>query len=90
MDEFKLGKQQERGQRARDLLESEIFKETLAYLESEYIGAWRRCREQDAPARERLWTSIRVLDHIRAHLGKLAIDGRLATKDLANVKYFKR
>ena len=90
MDEIKLGQQQNRGQRARDLLESEAFKETLAYLEAEYIGAWRRCREQDAPARERLWTSVRVLDHIRAHLAKLVIDGKLATKDLAGIKYFKR
>ena len=90
MDEIKLGQQQDRGQRAKDLLESEAFKETLAHLESEYINAWRRCKEDQPQARERLWTSVRVLDHIRAHLSKLAIDGRLATKDLANIKYFKR
>lgn len=90
MDEIKAGQQQERGTRAQELLKSEMFNETLAYLESEYIAAWRRCREQDAPARERLWTSVRVLDHIRAHLIKVAAEGRVATKDLANIKYFKR
>lgn len=90
MDEIKAGKQQEQGARAAELLESEMFVKTLAYLESEYIAAWRRCREQDTAARERLWTSVRVLDHIRAHLVKVAAEGRVATKDLANIKYFKR
>lgn len=90
IDEIKANQQQYRGQRAEELLKSEAFKETLNYLENEYINAWRRCREQDGAARERLWTSVRCLDHIRAHLIKVASEGRVATKDLANIKYLKR
>jgi hypothetical protein len=90
LDEVRLSLQQGKGVRAQELLNSESFKETLTYLENEYMSAWRKCREQDTAARERLWTAVRVLDHIRAHLAKVAVDGRIATKDLAGIKYLKR
>lgn len=90
MDEIKLGLAAQRGAQAQELLKSDSFNDTLKYLEREYIDAWRRCREQDSAARERLWTTIRILDHIKVHLATLVTNGKLATKDLANIKYLKR
>ncbi len=90
MDEIKLGLAAQRGAQAQELLKSDIFNETLKYLESEYVSAWRRCVEKDTASRERLWTAVRILDHIKVHLATLVNNGKLATKDLANIKYLKR
>ena len=90
VDEIKAGIAQEKGIRAAEILNSEVFKETFDYLEKEYITAWRRSAEANDKARERLWMAVRVLDHVKTQLVKVAADGRLATKDLANIQYLKR
>ena len=90
MDEIKLGQRQAKGAQASELLNSELLKETFEVLETEYLNAWRRSAEKNADARERLWTAVRVLDHVRAHLTKLIVNGKIASKDLADIKYLKR
>ena len=90
VDEIKAGIAQFKGSQAYELLQSEILKETFDHLEKEYITAWRRSAEANDKARERLWMAVRVLDHVKTHLAKLAADGRLATKDLAQIQYLKR
>ena len=90
MDEFELGRQQERGARAQELLKSDILKEAFVYLNDEYLRAWRNTRVRDTEAREKLWQAIHIVQLVQDHLSKWAVDGRIATKDLAQVKYLKR
>ena len=90
MDEYELGRQQERGARAQELLNSDILKEAFVYLNDEYLRAWRNTRVRDTEAREKLWQAIHIVQLVQDHLGKWAVDGRIATKDLAQIKYLKR
>ncbi len=90
MDEIKLGIVQGRGARAEELLRSDIFNETFAALEAEYIAAWRIVAVKDTQARERLWQAVNILGKVKDHLVTLAQNGRMATKDLAEIKYLKR
>ena len=90
MDEIKLGQLQGRGAAAAQLLESEMLKEVFAYLETEYLNAWRKTRVKDTDAREKLWQAIQIVGLVQEQLKKWVVDGRIASKDLANVKYLKR
>lgn len=90
MDEFKLGKQQDIGARAQELLSSEMLQNVFAHLSAEYLGAWRNTRVNDVAARERLFQAINILDLVKDHLKVLAERGKMATKDLAQIKYLKR
>ncbi len=90
MDEIELGGRQAKGTRAYELLQSDILRETFSYLETEYLNAWRNSSVKDERGRENLFFAVRVLDHVRAHLHKLVSDGKIASKDLASIKYLKR
>lgn len=90
MDEIELGKKQGRGAAAAALLESPLLAETFGYLEAEYLQAWRNTRVRDTEAREKLWQAIHIVGKVREQLVKYVVDGRIATKDLAQIKYLKR
>ena len=90
MDEIELGKRQEKAGKAYELLHSDLLRDTFGYLETEYLQAWRNSSVKDEKGRENLFLAVRVLDHVRAHLNKLINDGKIASKDLANIKYLKR
>lgn len=91
IDEIKAGKQQARGLAAQALLESETLKDVFAYLEAEYLDAWRnKTRVRDVEARENYWKAVHVLHKVQDHLKQLAIDGKIAARDLASIKYTKR
>jgi hypothetical protein len=90
IDEIKAGERQAKGAKAYELLHSELLQETFGYLENEYLQSWRNSSVKDEKGRENLFLAVRILDHVRAHLNKLIIDGKIASKDLANIKYLKR
>ena len=90
MDEIKLGQQQGRGAAAESLLQSDLLRQVFLSLEQEYMTAWRNTRVADTQAREKLWQAVHIVNLVQDHLKKYIADGRLATKDLANIKYLKR
>ena len=90
MDEIKLGQARDRGLRAEELLNSDALKQCFDYLAAEYLTAWRATRGADTQSRERLFQAINILDVVRGHLKTVAANGKLATKDLAAIKYPKR
>ncbi len=90
MDEIKAGIQQQKGTQAYELLNSQLLTETFAILEQDYIKTWRLTEAKNTQERERMWTAIRILDSVRHHLIKLVNDGKIASKDLAQIKYLKR
>ena len=90
MDEIKLGQQQGRGAAAESLLQSDLLREVFSYLETEYLNAWRNTRVADTQAREKLWQAVHIVNLVQDHLKKYVSDGKIASKDLANIKYLKR
>lgn len=89
MDELKLIQQQGRGQRAEELLRNELLQEIFAGLEADYISTWKITSVKDTEAREKLFLAVNILGKIQEHIKRFAADGRLATKDLASIKYLK-
>ena len=90
MDEHKANLIRERGLRAEELLNNSLLQEVFSYLETEYLSAWRKTRVMDTQAREKLWQAVQIVGLVQDHLGKFVRDGKIATRDLAAVKYLKR
>jgi hypothetical protein len=90
MDEVDLNKRQARGARAEELLRNELLKECFRDLHDEYIQAWKVTHYKNAEARERLWQAVQIVGKVEQHLAKLVQNGRIATRDLSQIKTLKR
>ena len=90
MQELELGRREHRGKLAENLLNDELLQEAFQVIHDDYLGQWLRTDTKDTEIRERLWAAIRILGQVELHLKKVVRDGRLATSDLAKVKYLKR
>lgn len=90
MDEIKLAQQKEKGAKADALLRSDVFNEAFTELRKELMDAWIITHINDDKGRERLWQAVNLLGKVREKLIKMAENGKIATKDIADLKYLKR
>lgn len=90
MNEGKLSEAQAKGSRSQTLLNDPLLKECFTYLHDEYIAAWKRTSVKDSEAREKLWQAVQLLGLVQDHLKKFVSDGKIASRDLAQIKYLKR
>jgi hypothetical protein len=65
-----------RGDRARSLLEDDVFREACAKLEADLIKEWKARPVADQFGRERLWTGVNMLNKIVETLEHYATTGR--------------
>lgn len=66
-----------RGERAKHLLENELFKEAFEALEKEYTQQWRDSPIRDTEGREKIHLAIHQLDRVRTHLENLVLTGEM-------------
>ena len=85
MSEDMLSKAAARGVRARDLLADDLLTEIFAGLERDYIAAWRTTKVDEEKAREKLFLAINVVAIVRDHLATMAVNGRLAERELRDL-----
>lgn len=89
IDELKANKIKEKGARAEELLRSDVFNEAFDSLEKDFIEAWKITHLKDDDGRARLWQAVNLLGKVKSKLLKMASDGKISTKDLADIKYLK-
>ena len=90
MDEIELSKKQARGARAKALLENELLQECFKTLHDEYIEAWKLTHFKNVDGRERLWQATQIVGKVQSHLKKIVDDGKIASRDLAQLTHPKR
>lgn len=79
-DENKLARDVNRQAQAEALIRNELLTETFAYLEKTFVDSWRKC--EDPAQREELWRSQANLVNLRALLGKVISNGKLAQAEI--------
>ena len=84
MDELKLHQELAAGARAQAALGE--FEEAFARLKAQYIAAWQASGLREHDARERLWQAVQIVDKVEAHLRQVAAGGKLAERQLEDVK----
>lgn len=84
-DEFKLLRDNDRGARAKSLLENELLTEAFAELEKAYMSAWRSTMIDDTAGREKLFLAVNIVGKVREHINNIVINGKLAATELQEI-----
>lgn len=80
MSDDKLRDSINRASRAREIVESELFKEASAVIERDLISAWKLTRDTDA--RERLWQGVQMIGKMAEFFRSAIDDGKIAKSRL--------
>lgn len=67
-----------RANRAKQLLEDDLFVEGFEALRTQLIQAWQDSPARDAEGRERIWQYVKQLDKLKGHLETVMSHGRMA------------
>jgi hypothetical protein len=68
--------------RARDVLENEVFQQVFADIEKEVIEQWKTSPARDEAGREKLWIYLSMLNKVKKHLESSLESGKLANLEL--------
>lgn len=92
MDEFKLTRELDRGNKAKEILENELFQEAWLTVETALIQKWRECPIRDKEGQHELKLMLKLLDDVKANVVRVMESGRLAESRLQELKrrVFKR
>lgn len=71
---------EQRGERARQLLQDPILQEALSAMTPAYIAAMRKCDAKDDMGRYRYAVALDVIDGVSRHLETVLALGRLPEK----------
>jgi hypothetical protein len=75
-----------RGQRAKEIVESEVFKDSVATLREAYIAGLLRCDVRDDLGRARYTEGLRMLDAHKQHLTMVIQTGEVAESELKRLE----
>lgn len=70
------------GDRAKEVLENEVFQRVFADIESEVIESWKTSPARDQEGREKIWQYLMLLQKVKAHLTTTLETGKLAQLEL--------
>ena len=76
----------DRGRRASELLENDIFQTAIRTLEAEYVQAWRETQSADTEGRERLFVALQVSRDFVQHLNSMIASGKISAQQLARLR----
>jgi len=74
-----------KGAQAEALLRNELLTEAFKVLEADYIKAWSGTDPTQGEARENFWRAVQILGDVRRHLLKVANNGKIAQRELADL-----
>lgn len=72
----------ELGEKARSVVENEVYREAFDTIRNRYMDALINTAEDDVQRRERAYTAIRMLEEVESHLLSMMDKGKLAKQFL--------
>lgn len=78
----------QRGDMARMVLESTVFKEALDTIERDILNAWEQTSPRDTEAREKAWSFYLASRKIRSTLQNFVDTGKMALIQVEEKKRF--
>tara|TARA_R100001443_G_scaffold97007_1_gene103881 strand:+ start:60 stop:329 length:270 start_codon:yes stop_codon:yes gene_type:complete len=89
MNENDLLREQNKGNRAKTILEDSLFIESFSTLKEMYEKDMINTSYKDSEARTALWVAWHQLDKVKSHLTEIMNTGKLASKQLQDLKNLK-
>ena len=75
-----------RSQKAKQLLENPIFKESLEELKKLYTQSLFNTGAKESDTREKLWLAYNVVGKVENHIREIFETGKLASKQLEDFR----
>ena len=69
--------QEERGRRAKDLVDDPLLQESYDILREDLMNRWTHSGSTDSEARESIWLAIRLLERIEGHIKSIVETGHM-------------
>ena len=69
---------EERGRRARSLIEDPLLNEAFDTLKEDLMNRWNHSGSTDLEARVSIWLAMRLLDRIHGHINSIIESGHMA------------
>ena len=91
--EDKLRLDQQRGAKAKALLDNELLQEAFRNMESDLMQEWRKTAPEDQQRREDAWRSLKLLENLQGGLKRVVLTGEHSGKELLKIQkpsIFKR
>ena len=79
---MELEKEQQRGHRAKTILEDEIFVEAIQKVSGELDAEWMNSPVRDTEGREKIYMMKKMLNVLLVQLRSVMETGKLATKQI--------
>lgn len=70
------------GNRAKEVLDNEVFQQVWADIEQELTDAWKTSPQRDADGRQKIFEAITMLGKVKAAITHTMESGKLALADL--------
>jgi hypothetical protein len=68
---------EEREQRAKNLLDNPLFKEAFEILRQDLMDRWTASGSSEVVARESIWLAMRLLDKLYNHVSSIVETGHM-------------
>ena len=68
---------EEREQRAKNLLDNPLFKEAFEILRQDLMDRWTASGSSEVEARESIWLAMRLLDKLYNHVSSIVETGHM-------------
>lgn len=81
-DEHDRIKERERGHYARQIVDSPLWAEAWAALESRLMDGWRQSQTGATERRELIYLQLRAAYEVRAHIEQVLLTGQMAEMQL--------
>lgn len=82
MTDDKLREQKQRGDRAKSILESDLFVEAFEEIKKEIFDAWCNSQPSETDKRERAHVAVCMLDRIKSRFEQWIANGKVADNEL--------
>ena len=81
----KREKEIERGNQAKAILDSEIFRESFDSVREDYMDSWEQSSIDDSAKREKIWMMVAHLDDVKSHIVSVLQTGLMSEKQLSDI-----
>lgn len=71
-----------KGARAQELLNNEIFSESMSNLRAAVIAKWQKCELKDRETAHELLMMIKLMDGLEQNIRKFVTDGKAAVFEI--------
>jgi len=85
-EQDKLSQEIRRSDKAKQILENPIFKESLEELKKLYTQSLFNTGAKETDTREKLWLAVNVLGKVEQHIQQVLDTGKLARKQLEDFR----